>query len=254
MCPFHTFINSLTHAHTHTHTHAHTHIQWSDTRFNNRYTNGFILDWKGAGVTQESTEWSYIDWPYWNFVEVSPITDKPGYYHNLYRRRVVSNESAQDRAYEQTNKQAAIAEQAAVWSAVELCDAPHALGQGCCGAGRPLPCRAVGGWSWDGWSNTTDGLTTLERYASSSIDKGLQYVTMNRWNYAVGWCVQTPLIQIKNQEPSTPFLINHALFDCSLAGMISRKRGSPELRPHSSNRVKKEGLPCTTLQRTLLTC
>ena len=120
--------------------------RWFDRRFNVRYTNGFISSWKNV-TTTENADWSYTDLPYWNFIEVLPRTDKPGFYRNLYRRRVSENK--------------AVAEQSAIWCAGELCDAPagfHAPGEGCCGAGRPTPCRAVDGWAWDGWSNLTNGL------------------------------------------------------------------------------------------------
>ena len=127
--------------------------RWFDQRFNVRYTNGFISAWENVTVA-ENADWSYTDLPYWNFIEVLPRKDKPGYYKNLYRRRL-SNSGNEP-----------VAEQTAIWCAVELCDAPagfHPVGQGCCGAGRSTPCRAVDGWAWDGWSNRTDGLSLTNR-------------------------------------------------------------------------------------------
>jgi hypothetical protein len=158
--------------------------RWFDSRFNLRYTNGFISSWQNVTVS-ESPDWIYTDLPYWSFLEVLPRKDSPGYYQNLYRRRLDNQGSGSS---------VAVAEQTAIWCAVELCDAPadfHDAGQGCCGAGRPTPCRPVDGWAWDGWSNVTDGQITLQRQAASTlrlpVAKRPQYITINRWNYAVGW-------------------------------------------------------------------
>ena len=125
--------------------------QWTDSRFNMRYSNGYLDQW--GLTTTESNDWKRVksDLPYWNFVEVmSHPTKGTGYYRNLYRRLYYGG------SY--------IPEQSATWCALYR-----------------------GSSGWDGQEDMINGKTCLERFSESLFNKYPRIVTFNRWNYPIGW-------------------------------------------------------------------
>jgi hypothetical protein len=58
--------------------------QWTDSRFNIRYTNGY-LNWLGL-TSAGASAYFLNDRPYWSFVENEVDTGRPGYFRYVHRR------------------------------------------------------------------------------------------------------------------------------------------------------------------------
>lgn len=133
---------------------------WRDSRFNMRYTNGYLMARPGM-TTNVDADWNRVvnDLPYWNFVENAGISVggvPTGYYGNMYRRLPGTE----------------IAEQAATQMAIYTAN-PNA-------------------YSWDGQLDTVGGKYVIERFSkpmsvAGTTTKYPRVVWLNRWSYAAGW-------------------------------------------------------------------
>lgn len=123
--------------------------QWTDPRFNIRYTNGYFQA-DPALTVYESAQRSYManDWPYWSFVEnvVDSTQSYPRHYRKVYRRMPTSPTEA---------------EQSDMWTAIY----DHTSN------------------TWDGQQNAQDGKTPIIRTSSGLAGKRPRNVWVSAFNY-----------------------------------------------------------------------
>jgi hypothetical protein len=128
--------------------------QWDDSRFNIRFTNGFLYGRVPTTDTTDPAKEAAVfsnSAPYWNFVE--DTERRTGYPVALYRQLPSS-----------------VLEQSAIWVALNM-GGPNNV-------------------NWEGMTDTVDntGLRTLERSATVQLANGIPLVTvLNRFNYPVVW-------------------------------------------------------------------
>lgn len=118
-----------------------------DSRFNIRYSNGYLL--AQANITQtDGNSYKYISGslPFWFFVENTATST--GYYKTVYKNKPSGSG----------------VEQMITWASVHL-----------------------GSSSWDGLRDLVNGVTPIVRYSQNISSLSPQVLLANRFNYAIGW-------------------------------------------------------------------
>ena len=121
-----------------------------DSRFNIRYSNGYLL--AQANITQtDGSNYKYIpaSLPFWFFVENT--TTSTGYYKTVYKNKPNGTGI----------------EQMITWASVNL-----------------------SGSSWDGLRDLVNGVTPIVRYSQNVSSLAPQVLLANRFNYAIAWMSQ----------------------------------------------------------------
>lgn len=127
-------------------------VPFTDSRFNIRWSNGYLAGVKGATFLNSSGDRVVKkDMPYWLFVENEKMPGKDGYYRPVYT----------------TNAATGQPEQMATWASVSL-----------------------SGTSWDGLLDKKDGKYTIERYTEPVFRIRPQVLLINRWNYPIAYMTQ----------------------------------------------------------------